>query len=153
MRSNTRVFSPTVVSETRFGYTRFYNSVGTLLAFQRNVVDELGIPGLKGGDPVSWGIPSIGITNYNGIGDGTDGPFENKNSTLQFLNNTSVTRGKHSFRFGGEIRKDQFNQVGNQYGRGSFSFAVTPTQDPAALTPGSGLPARGDGLAPFLRRH
>jgi len=57
-----------VVSETRFGYTRFYNSVGTLLAFQRNVVDELGIPGLKGGDPVSWGIPSIGIANYNGIG-------------------------------------------------------------------------------------
>ena len=94
MGSNTRVFSPTVVSETRFGYTRFYNSVGTLLAFQRNVVDELGIPGLKGGDPVSWGIPSIGIANYNGIGDGTDGPFENKNSTLQFLNNTSVTQGQ-----------------------------------------------------------
>jgi hypothetical protein len=68
MGSNTRVFSPSVVSETRFGYTRFYNSVGTLLAFQRNVVDELGIPGLKGGDPVSWGIPSIGIANYNGIG-------------------------------------------------------------------------------------
>ena len=123
MGSNTRVFSPTVVTETRFGYTRFYNSVGTLLAFQRNVVDELGIPGLKGGDPVSWGIPSIGIANYNGIGDGTDGPFENKNSTLQFLNNTSVTRGKHAFRFGGEIRKDQFNQVGNQYGRGSFGFS------------------------------
>ncbi len=76
------------------------------------------------------GHPGIGIANYNGIGDSTDGPFENKNSTLQFLNNTSVTRGKHSFRFGGEIRKDQFNQVGNQYGRGSFTFSQTPTQDP-----------------------
>src|SRR3954470_13611693 len=90
MGTNTRVLSPTVVTETRFGYTRFYNSVGTLLAFQRNVVDELAIPGLKGGDPVSWGIPAIGIPNYTGIGDSTDGPFENKNSTLQFLNNTSV---------------------------------------------------------------
>ena len=128
MGTNTRVLSPTVVTETRFGYTRFYNSVGTLLAFQRNVVDELGIPGLKGGDPVSWGIPAIGIANYNGIGDSTDGPFENKNSTLQFLNNTSITRGKHSFRFGGEIRRDQFNQVGNQYGRGSFSFSRRKTR-------------------------
>src|SRR5258706_2606975 len=82
MGSNTFVFSPRVVSETRFGYTRFYNSVGTLLSFQRNVMDELGIPGLKGGDPVSWGIPSIGIANYNGIGDSTDWPFQNKNSTL-----------------------------------------------------------------------
>jgi len=143
MGTNTRVFSPRVVSETRFGYTRFYNSVGTLLAFQRNVVDELGIPGLKGGDPVSWGIPSISIANYNGIGDGTDGPFENKNSTLQFLNNTSVARGKHAFRFGGEIRRDQFNQVGNQYGRGSFTFATTPTWDPVTH-------AQGDAFASFL---
>src|SRR5947208_3674755 len=144
MGTNTRVLSPRVVTETRFGYTRFYNSVGTLLAFQRNVVDELAIPGLKGGDAVSWGIPAIGIPNYAGIRDSTDGPFENKNSTLQFLNNTSVTKGKHSFRFGGEIRKDQFNQVGNQFGRGSFGFSVTPTQDPKALTAGSGLSAQGD---------
>ncbi|MEO8130340.1 MAG: TonB-dependent receptor, partial [Bryobacteraceae bacterium] len=150
MGSNTRVLSPSLVTETRFGYTRFYNSVGTLLAFQRNVVDELSIPGLKGGDAVSWGIPAVGIANYTGIGDSTDGPFENKNSTLQFLNNTSVTKGKHSFRFGGEIRRDQFNQVGNQYGRGSFSFSVNPTQDPRALTPGSGLPQQGDAFASFL---
>jgi Carboxypeptidase regulatory-like domain len=143
MGTNTRVLSPTVVTETRFGYTRFYNSVGTLLAFQRNVVDELGIPGLKGGDPVSWGIPSISIANYNGIGDGTDGPFENKNNTLQFINNTSITRGSHSFRFGGEIRRDQFNQVGNQYGRGSFSFSTVQTQDPATHS-------QGDAFASFL---
>ena len=149
MGSNTRVLSPNVVTETRFGYTRFYNSVGTLLAFQRNVVDELGIPGLKGGEPSTWGIPAIGIPNYTGIGDSTDGPFENKNNTLQFLNNTSITRGTHAFRFGGEIRKDQFNQIGNQYGRGSFSFAVNPTQDPRALST-SGIPVQGDGFASFL---
>src|ERR1700682_5149912 len=143
MGTNTRVFSPTIVTETRFGYTRFYNSVGTLLAYQRNVVDELGIPGLKGGDPVSWGIPSISIANYNGIGDGTDGPFENKNNTLQFINNTSITRGSHSFRFGGEIRRDEFNQVGNQYGRGSFSFSQVQTQDPATHS-------QGDAFASFL---
>ena len=143
MGTNTRVLSPSVVTETRFGYTRFYNSVGTLLAFQRNVVDELGIPGLKGGDPVSWGIPSIGIPNYNGIGDGTDGPFENKNNTLQFLNNTSITKGNHSFRFGGEIRRDQFNQVGNQYGRGSFGFSQVQTQDPLTHS-------QGDAFASFL---
>jgi len=150
MGSNTRILSPSVVNETRFGYTRFYNSVGTLLAFQRDVVDELNIPGLKGGDPVSWGIPAVGIANYTGIGDSTDGPFENKNSTLQFLNNTSIIKGKHSIRFGGEIRKDQFNQVGNQFGRGSFGFTVTPTQDPRALTAGSGLPLQGDAFASFL---
>jgi len=147
--SNTRIFSPSVVNETRFGYTRFYNSLGTLLAFQRNVVDELNIPGLKGGDPVSWGIPAVGIANYTGIGDSTDGPFENKDTTLQFVNNTSIIKGKHSIRFGGEIRRDQYNQVGNQFGRGNFTFAVNPTQDPRALT-NSSLPIQGDAFASFL---
>src|SRR5204863_9794115 len=74
---------------------------------------------------------------------GTDGPFVNSNSSLQFLNNTSVTRGKHSFRFGGEIRRDQYNQVGNQYGRGSFSFSTTPTANPATNS-------QGDAFASFL---
>ncbi len=134
MGANTRILSPTAVTETRFGYTRFFNSVGTLLAGVRNVVDELKIPGLSGGDPVTWGIPTVGIPNYTGIGDSTDGPFVNNNNSLQFLNNTSITRGKHSFRFGGEIRRDQYNQDENQFGRGSFSFSTTPTWDrPTAL--------------------
>jgi hypothetical protein len=143
MGTNTRVLSPSMVTETRFGYTRFFNSVGTLLAGVRNVVDELKIPGLAGGDAVTWGIPSIAIPNYNGIGDVTDGPFVNNNKSLQFLNNTSITRGKHSFRFGGEIRRDQYNQDGNQFGRGSFTFSTTPTWDP---TTSSG----GDAFASFL---
>ena len=143
MGTNTRVFSPSAVTETRFGYTRFFNSVGTLLAGVRNVVDELKIPGLSGGDPVTWGIPTVGIPNYTGIGDSTDGPFVNNNNSLQFLNNTSITRGKHAFRFGAEVRRDQYNQDGNQFGRGSFSFSTTPTWDPSTSS-------GGDAFASFL---
>ena len=55
--SNTRMISPTVVTETRFGYTRFYNSAGRLLAFTRNVVDELKIPGLAGRPAGTVGHP------------------------------------------------------------------------------------------------
>lgn len=46
MGSNTRTFTPTMVNEARFGYTRFFNSTGTYLAFTRDVVSEIGIPGL-----------------------------------------------------------------------------------------------------------
>ena len=143
MGTNTRVLSPTTVTETRFGYTRFFNSVGTLLAGVRNVVDELKIPGLSGGDAVTWGIPTIGIPNYTGIGDSTDGPFVNNNRSLQFLNNTTLTRGKHTIRFGAEIRRDQYNQDGNQFGRGSFTFSTTPTWDPSTSS-------GGDAFASFL---
>ena len=71
-------------------------------------------PGLNGGDAVTWGTPTVRIPNYAGIGDSTDGPFVNNNNSLQFLNNASITRGKHAFRFGAEVRRDQYNQDGNQ---------------------------------------
>ncbi len=57
--SNTRTFTPNTVNEARYGYTRFFNSIGRFLANDRNVVDEIGIPGLKGGPPVQWGIPNV----------------------------------------------------------------------------------------------
>ena len=60
MGSNTRSLTPTVVNETRFGYTRFYNSTARELAGVRDVVKELAIPGLNTGAPITWGIPSVG---------------------------------------------------------------------------------------------
>ena len=40
MGSNTRTFSPELVNEARFGYTRFFNSTGTYLAFTKDVVER-----------------------------------------------------------------------------------------------------------------
>jgi hypothetical protein len=122
MGSNVRVLNASMVNELRFGYTRFFNSAGRELAFVRDVTTEIGIPGVKGGAPVTWGIPSIGITNFSGFGDDTEGPYANDNNSMQFVDNFSWTRGKHSFRFGGEVRRDQYNQVGNQFARGGFGF-------------------------------
>jgi hypothetical protein len=135
------------VNEFRFGYTRFFNSAGRELAFVRDVVTELGIPGLTGGAPVTWGIPSIGITNFSGFGDDSEGPYANDNNSLQFIDNFSWIRGKHSFRFGGEIRRDNYNQVGNQFPRGSFGF------DPDATSVSGATAAQrvgGNAFADFL---
>ena len=144
MGSNTRVLSPSIVNETRFGQTRFYNSIGRELAFKRDVVSELKIPGFSsGGPPVAWGIPAIGIAGYSGFGDDSEGPYENQNRSIQFANNTSWIHGKHSFRFGGEIRNDQYNQVGNQFARGSFGFEANATRNPAGFT-------QGDAFADYM---
>jgi hypothetical protein len=137
MGSNTRTFSPNTVNEARFGYTRFFNSIGRFLANDRNVVDEIGIPGLKGGPPVQWGIPNVSLINYNGFGDDTEGPYANDNNTLQFLDNFSWIHGKHTIRFGGEWRREHFNQVGNQFARGQFTFQPNATQNPVTKTGGN----------------
>lgn len=129
MFTNTRVFSPSKVNEFRFGYTKFYNTNGPQLAFSRNVVQELGIPGLAGGPPVQWGIPNVSIDRFSGFGNSSDGPFENNNSARQFINNFSWIIGRHSLKIGGEVRQDQFNQVGNQFARGQFTFITVATNN------------------------
>lgn len=145
MGSNTRTLTPNIVNETRFGYTRFYNSTARELANVRDVVSEIGIPGLKGGAPITWGIPSVGLTNYSGFGDDSEGPYENKNRSMQILNSTSWIRGKHIFRFGGEVRNDQFNQDGNQFARGAFGVEINATRRAP-----TGTNLGGDAFADFL---
>ena len=139
MVSNIRALTPTIVDETRFGYTQFYNTTGPELAFTRNVVGELKIPGLNPGPEVQWGIPSVGVDGYSGFGNDSEGPYENNNSSTQFINNTSIIRGTHTFRFGGEYRNDHYNQIGNQFARGSFTFIRNATNNLAqsGLTGGS----------------
>jgi hypothetical protein len=128
--TNSRVLTNTLVNEFRFGLTKFYNTTGPELAFTRNVVGELAIPGLNAGPPVQWGIPSVSITAYSGFGNSSEGPYENNNRAFQFINNLSWIRGKHTFKFGGEIRRDEYNQVGNQFARAQFTFDRNATRNP-----------------------
>ncbi|MDQ2900495.1 MAG: carboxypeptidase regulatory-like domain-containing protein [Acidobacteriota bacterium] len=142
MGSNTRTFTPNIVNEARFGYTRFFNSIGTFLAFNKDVVSTIGIPGFPGGAPVTWGIPNVTINNYSSIGDSTEGPYANNNNTLQFIDTLSWVRGKHTFRFGGEYTRQNYDQVGNQFARGQFTFQPNATISPAKTG--------GDSFADFL---
>jgi len=142
--SNTRTITPSLVNETRFGYTRLFNSIGTLSAFTTNEVAALNVPGLQAGAPATWGIPAISLNGdgFSGIGDNTDGPYVIQNNTLQAVDNVSWIKGKHTFRFGFEYNRQNFNQVGNQFSRGNFVFQPNATQ--------SSTHTGGDAFAEFL---
>ena len=130
MGSNTRTITPNLVNEARFGYTRFFNSIGTYLAFNTDVVSQIGIPNFPGGIPVTWGIPNVTLLNYSSIGDSTEGPYANNNNTMQFVDNVSWIHGKHTFRFGAEFTRQNYDQVGNQFARGQFTFQPNATMSP-----------------------
>ena len=145
MVTNTRVLTSTLVNEARFGYSKFYNTTGPELAFTRDVVSEIGIPGLSPGPEVQWGIPRVGLDHgLSGFGNGSEGPYENNNRSIQFIDNLSWIRGKHSFKFGGEFRNDAYRQVGNQFARGEFLFIRNATRNPGAAG------VTGDSFADFL---
>ncbi|MBS1794620.1 MAG: TonB-dependent receptor [Acidobacteria bacterium] len=131
--SNTRTLSPNLVNEARFGYTSFFNSLGTLSAGVKDVITEIGIPNQKPGDSITWGIPNVVFNGggFTAIGDANDGPFRNDNNYLQFFDKVSWIHGKHTFGFGAEFNRQNFNQVGNQFSRGVFTFQANATTNPA----------------------
>ena len=122
MIDNTRILKPTLVNEFRFGYNHFFNSYGRELAFQRDVTKELALTAVGYNDPppVAWGIPAVSILGFSGFGDDSEGPYVNYNHTFQWTDNISWTHGAHSFKVGTDIRRDRYNQLGNQFARGSF---------------------------------
>ena len=164
MGSHTYTFSPSVVNEARFGYSHFFNSQALLAAYTNDVVDKIGIPGLSGGDPATWGIPAMSFNSagnngsvngvgagatpsiYAGIGDlGGDGPYVITDPIWQIVDNVTWVKGKHSLRLGFEYSRQTFNQLGNQFSRGQFSSGPYTTANNA-----SGKPVGGDALADFL---
>ena len=132
LASNIRSISPSIVNEFRFGWTQFNNDQKRFYAFKRDVTKELGIIGLQSPVELSYGTPSIGLgLGLTGFGEQGNGPFVGRTSIFQWIDNMSVIRGSHSFRFGGELRRDRYNETGNAFTRGSFGFSGNATQNPA----------------------
>ncbi|MFL6464249.1 MAG: carboxypeptidase regulatory-like domain-containing protein, partial [Bryobacteraceae bacterium] len=140
MISNTRIFSPTAVNEFRFGINSFYNAVTPNLACKQNVVQQLGLPGLSTANCQTWGIPQMrNLGEISGWGDDTNGPYILNDAIGQVIDNFSWIHGKHSFRFGGEVRRDRYNQLGNEFPRGAFTWGSSSTANPNTNTGGYGF--------------
>jgi hypothetical protein len=166
MGSNTWTFTPHIVNEARFGYSHFFNSLGLLSAYTNDVVDSIGIPGLKGGAASTWGIPAVTLESgpagttpsiwaggsSGGFGDlGGDGPYVVTDPTTSVVDNISWVRGKHSLRFGFEWNGQTFNQLGNQFSRGQFfSQPISTALETENPTTGKVTLSGGDALADFL---
>jgi hypothetical protein len=143
--SNTRIISPNVVNEARFGYSRMFNAISTADAFEVNTVGALNIPNLPAGPPVQWGVPNATFNGdgFSAVGDGSDDPYQISDNTAQVVDNLSWIKGKHTFKFGFEYNRQNFDQYGNQFLRGQFAFSANATQSSTTHT-------GGDAFAEFL---
>ncbi len=110
-------FSPNLINEFRFGYTRPF--FGYINPFAGDPLSQnLGIPNanrnalLSGGALIGGGNSEISYT-----GDG--GPYEVPQKTYQFVDSVSYSRGKHSLKFGANVIRrevDFFQAVYNAKG-------------------------------------
>lgn len=136
--SNVRTISPTKVNEARFGYNELFNNITQQLAGVENVNAELNTP-VKPSDPNSFGVPNISLSqNLASFGNPTSSPFQISDKYFEWVDNFSWNIGKHSIRFGGLYRYNEFPQLGNEFPRGQFYFNSQYTNKVTATGGGTG---------------
>jgi hypothetical protein len=143
--SETHIFKPTLVNEFRFGYNRV-NSHRFQFNFNTDVSGQIGFPGVPFG-PENGGLPQLTF-NEDGsaptLGSPTFLPSVELQNTYVLSDNLTSVRGRHTVKFGTEIRREEFTIFQPAESRGTEDFGPTLTDNPAA--PGTA----GLGLASFL---
>ncbi len=143
--SYTKVISPTLVNDFRVGFNRFvldYTGEG----FQPggpNYGNLIGIPNANS-HPLHTLLPVVNLGTYTGVGHSRSLPIFRRSNTFQYIDNASWTRGAHTIKFGGDIRRRQITEYQTNRGNGRFNFGRGFTTET-----GSGS-ATGNELANFL---
>src|SRR5216683_5994434 len=118
----TWVPNSTWVNEARFGYDRFWQAILTV----DHAANPATVYKINTGvtDPVNFGMPEIDVDGFNPLGGNHGWPLlTTPNQTYQGVDNISYTRGKHTFRFGGEFRHGSTDNTRDRYGKGRVRFA------------------------------
>ena len=141
--SETHIFSSNLINEFRFGYNQI-NSHRFQLNANTNVSQQLDFPGVPFG-PNLGGLPQIAINDgTTGIGSAGFLPAIESQNSYVFTDNLTWIHGRHSAKFGTEIRNEKFTLFEPSAARGTLNFASDFTDNPAS--PGSG----GEAFATFL---
>ncbi len=138
----THIFSPSVVNEFRSGYSRIFDLRGEIVSgpFLGPQFGFRGIPEQSG----VGGLPGISISAFTNLGERDFVPNGKIAEVLQFKDDVSWIRAKHSFKAGGQFEwvRSFFDISGAA--RGLFNFSSVFTQDPQNRA------GTGNGFADFL---
>ncbi len=146
--SELHAFSPKLLNEFRLGYNRI-NSHRVEPNANTDVSGQLGLLGVPF-QPGIGGLPSICFANYSCVGSSDFLPSIEKQNSFVLNENVIWIHGRHSFKFGTELRKEQFTIFQDSAPRGDMSFAPDFTSNPALPTNLDGSPTGGDDIASFL---
>jgi hypothetical protein len=138
----THFFGPALVNEFQFGYDRInahrFNPNSNV-----NVSALLGFPGVPF-QPGIGGLPSLTFSDATGLGNAAWLPTIEKQNVFNYQDGLTWIHGRHSVKFGTEIRPEEITLFQPPYSTGTLGFGVQFTDNPAA--PGTG----GAGLASFM---
>lgn len=154
-----RIFSPTVVNELRFGYTRRSIDRTTLQTDESQ--QGTAIPGIPSNAAFQSTLPTFTIAGFQQLGPSANTNSQFNTDVIQVYDAVGVQLGKHSTKFGVDFRLERLNVLQPPQPTGLFNFTAPFTNSrgttntvgtqPGGATTGSLLSGQsGNALASFL---
>jgi hypothetical protein len=131
----TRTISPTMVNEFRFATNR--SAILQSVPADSTKPEDLGFTTVHADDPAGAAPPLMFVNGSFSLGPSPQGPTKLHDTTFQYQDTLSWTRGQHQLKFGGDLRWVENNFNFDFFNNGSFFFG-----DFGAFT--------GDNLADFV---
>jgi outer membrane receptor protein involved in Fe transport len=132
-------FSPTLLNELRGGFDLEHVQQLSTRTNTNFTIQSLGINGMNVGGPAGRplkaseeGFPILSISGYLSMGDDKAASNLDNSRTYQFVDNLTWVKGKHTFKFGGDIRKLFDDATTNNWPFGSLTFSSTIANNAAA---------------------
>lgn len=121
--SETHVFSSTLLNTVRYGWSRIFITAQTFNT-GKGLSTQLGIPGVIQPNDIkrSDGLPVLSFSGATSIGDALNSPTQIGTNNYQANDNLSWLWRKHSFDFGSEIVRPQYNMYQSAAEHGTMSF-------------------------------
>ena len=109
-----------LTNSVRFDFNRSRTRTQNLYAFNQDIAAAVGINGVST-NPFDWGLPNLSFVNFTAVQE--TNPQLLRNQTYTFSDNVVWTRGRHSWRWGGDFRRVQLNTEASSDARGTFNFS------------------------------
>ena len=117
------------LNSLRFTYNRSGANTANNFTNQNNIESQLGINGVSQ-RPADFGLPNINLSpEFSSLQDIT--PVNRNSQTYTISDSMSLTRGKHSWTWGGDFRRQLVDTSNATNARGTFLFTGAATLDPA----------------------
>jgi len=129
----TRTVSATIVNDFRMTYSNRVNHAQSV-GLGKPWATTLGLRGVPDG-----AFPEFAAAGFTAIGSASQERRQFPIEQYQIVNNLSWIRGKHSFKFGGEIRPSYNYETNRPTASGAFGFSLLGTGQPGVAASGNGL--------------
>lgn len=143
--NGTHSFTPLLLNDLRFGYTRRGNSqAGQQLSGPAG--SALGIPGIPVGSGYGDTFPQFTFTGFQQLGSTSSATGRYQTAVGEVVDSVTFNRGPHSIKVGADLRRYELNAFAPPNPTGSFQFTTTGTNTRSP----SGAATGGNSFASFL---